>query len=102
MGDRLAMKCTEAVETSISEHYNDQVRQVILLSSKMDPETQKNDIDVYEKFTRDLVEFRDDEIEHLNHAKENTRDLKESIAERVFVGIISGGCRLAVEVGKRV
>ncbi len=51
MGREAAMACTVAVETEISQHYNDQLRELI---EKAPEEVELRDV---------LTRFRDDEIE---------------------------------------
>uniref|UniRef100_A0A3B5K8P8 Coenzyme Q7, hydroxylase n=1 Tax=Takifugu rubripes TaxID=31033 RepID=A0A3B5K8P8_TAKRU len=53
LGKEWAMACTVAVEESISEHYNSQIRALM----ERDPER-------YTELLHVLKEFRDDEMEH--------------------------------------
>ncbi|KAJ3339100.1 ubiquinone biosynthesis monooxygenase Coq7 [Gonapodya sp. JEL0774] len=60
MGKEAAMACTEAVETVIGEHYNDQIRELL---EGNHPHTKE----LLEKLRR----FRDEELEHRDLALEN-------------------------------
>jgi ubiquinone biosynthesis monooxygenase Coq7 len=55
LGKEAAMACTVAVETSITEHYNDQLRELL----EHEPEKYGELLEVIKK-------FRDDEQEHHN------------------------------------
>ncbi|CAG8765270.1 14120_t:CDS:2, partial [Dentiscutata heterogama] len=57
MGKEAAMACTEAVETVIGEHYNDQLRDLLHIEN----------VDV-EDLKKIIKEFRDDELHHLDTA----------------------------------
>jgi ubiquinone biosynthesis monooxygenase Coq7 len=59
MGKETAMMCTEAVETVIGGHYNDQLRELANIKNK--------DVDELRKV---IKQFRDDELEHLDTAVE--------------------------------
>ena len=54
------MACTVAVEESIGEHYNDQIRALL----EDDPEAHRDLLEI-------IKEFRDDELEHLNTGLEH-------------------------------
>lgn len=64
LGEKAAMACTEAVETEIGTHYNDQLR--VLIDMLSDPEL-KPLMDDEKGELRGLVDtirqFRDDELE---------------------------------------
>eukprot|EP00057_Strongylocentrotus_purpuratus_P007053 XP_011661527.1 PREDICTED: ubiquinone biosynthesis protein COQ7 homolog [Strongylocentrotus purpuratus] len=60
MGKEAAMACTVAVEESIGQHYNDQIRALI----EDDPEVHKELLEI-------IKQFRDEELEHLNTGLEN-------------------------------
>ncbi|CAH8639321.1 unnamed protein product [Heterobilharzia americana] len=53
LGSKSAMACTVAVESVISEHYNNQIRELM----ESCPET-------YQELLQTLKKFRDEEIEH--------------------------------------
>jgi 3-demethoxyubiquinol 3-hydroxylase len=98
MGDRMAMKCTEAVETAIGDHYNDQVRIVVDLEKNETDDVNRAELN---QFAKDLVEFRDEELEHLEHAKAHNTDPETSF-EKAFVAVISGGCKIAVKLAQKI
>jgi len=91
MGREAAMACTEAVETAIGEHYNDQLREL-------------------EEFPQDhasipllrgvIEEFRDDELEHLNTAIDY--DSQKAPGHALLTTVVEKGCEFAIEACKRV
>ncbi|CEQ39291.1 SPOSA6832_00801, partial [Sporobolomyces salmonicolor] len=91
MGRRAAMACTEAVETVIGEHYNEQLDQL----KKDFPDHPS--IPLLEKI---LVEFRDDELEHLDTAIEN--ESQQAPAYALLSAVIAGGCRWAIGATSRI
>ena len=64
LGKEAAMACTVAVEASITEHYNDQIRQL----ANTDPETHRELIET-------ITKFRDEEQEHHDIGLENDAEL---------------------------
>ncbi|EGC31609.1 hypothetical protein DICPUDRAFT_92759 [Dictyostelium purpureum] len=63
MGKEAAMAVTVAVETVISDHYNDQLRQL-------------NDYEIDDKDLRETIKkFRDDEMEHMHIGIEHDAEL---------------------------
>lgn len=99
MGREATMACTEAVETEIGIHYNEQI--VTLLDwfaeakergDQLDPEL----VDMLEM----LKTTRDEELEHLDHAVAN--DAKEAKPYDPLVGLIRLGCRTAINVIEKV
>jgi len=89
MGKNAAMACTEAVETTIVEHYNDQLRQLL----KDDPEKHKELMDAIKK-------FRDEEQEHHDIAIEE--GAKQTVGYTVLNNVIKGICHVAIETTKRI
>lgn len=92
MGTKAAMACTEAVETVIGTHYNDQLREII----KMAPDSEE-----IEGLKETIKQFRDDELEHLDTAV-NDWDAKNAPAYPVLTEVIKGTCRAAIWVSERV
>lgn len=92
MGTKAAMACTEAVETVIGTHYNDQLREII----KMQPGSRE-----IEGLKDVIKEFRDDELEHLDTAV-NDWDAKNAPAYPVLTEVIKGICRVAIKVSEKV
>ncbi|PFH47058.1 hypothetical protein AMATHDRAFT_68522 [Amanita thiersii Skay4041] len=90
-GKETAMACTEAVETVIGEHYEDQLRDL-------------------EKVTADhpsiallravVEEFKIDELEHLDIAVDNHS--QRAPAHALFSSIIGTGCRIAIKLCKSI
>jgi len=89
MGVQAAMACTEAVETVIGNHYNDQLRELLLIDH---PEVEK---------LRDIVKkFRDEEIEHLDMAV--GANAKDAVFYDALGAIVRTGCQVAIEIAKKV
>ncbi|XP_029432754.1 5-demethoxyubiquinone hydroxylase, mitochondrial isoform X2 [Rhinatrema bivittatum] len=68
LGKEGAMACTVAVEESISEHYNNQIRTLM----ELDPEKYKELLQIIKK-------FRDDELEHHDTGLEFDAELKMAL-----------------------
>jgi 3-demethoxyubiquinol 3-hydroxylase len=99
LGRKAAMACTEAVETEIGGHYNEQVRVLLDMMERME----ENGEDVGEELrelTSTIKRIRDEELEHLDHAVEN--DAKQAEPYDLLTGIIRAGCRSAIWVSERV
>ncbi|KAG8217418.1 COQ7-domain-containing protein [Butyriboletus roseoflavus] len=89
-GKEAAMACTEAVETVIGEHYDDQLEEFksLPLSHPSVP------------LLRDVIkELRDDELEHLDTAVEHHS--QRAPAHALLSTVIGGGCKFAIELCKR-
>ncbi|KAI0423958.1 ubiquinone biosynthesis protein COQ7 [Xylaria sp. FL1042] len=99
MGREAAMACTEAVETEIGEHYNNQIRSLLEMFEQWEAEG----YEVGPEF-RDLIStlrrIRDEELEHLDHAVEH--DAKEARPYWLLTNIIRAGCRGAIWTSERV
>src|SRR5688572_17360894 len=85
MSEEAAMACTDAVETEIDRHYGRQLEEL----GDDDPE-----------FAADIAEFRAEEVEHRESAR-------EAGAERAFgypllTAAVRAGCRLAIGLSKRI
>lgn len=99
MGREAAMACTEAVETEIGGHYNEQVRE--LLAWARDCENKGEDLgEEMRVLIEDIRRIRDEELEHLDHAVEN--DAKEANPYELLTGVIRAGCRGAIWVSEKV
>ena len=98
MGREAAMACTEAVETEIGGHYNDQVRELGGWVREMEDRGEG-----VPEGLRDLVErirvVRDEELEHLDTAVEN--DAHQVVGWPVLTAVVRGGCRGAIWVAGR-
>ncbi|XP_061080446.1 5-demethoxyubiquinone hydroxylase, mitochondrial [Conger conger] len=89
LGKAGAMACTVAVEESISEHYNSQIRALM----EADP-------DRYEELLQLIKQFRDDEIEHHDTGLEH--DAESAPAYGLLKTVIQMGCRAAIYASKRI
>lgn len=99
MGREAAMACTEAVETEIGGHYNEQVRE--LLAWARDCENKGEELgEEMRVLIDDIRRIRDEELEHLDHAVEN--DAKEAKPYELLTGVIRAGCRGAIWVSEKV
>ncbi|KAJ3050284.1 ubiquinone biosynthesis monooxygenase Coq7 [Rhizophlyctis rosea] len=89
MGKEAAMACTEAVETVIGHHYNDQLRELLKINH---PEVNK---------LRHIIKrFRDEELEHLDTAVE--QDAKLAPGYEALAAVIQQGCKAAIWVAAKV
>jgi len=91
MGREAAMACTEAVETVIGEHYDDQLRDLEALNSS------HPSIPVLKDLVREL---RDDELEHLDLAVNHNS--QRAPAHALLSAVIEGGCIAAIQICKRI
>ncbi|KAJ5153286.1 uncharacterized protein N7482_009764 [Penicillium canariense] len=99
LGREAAMACTEAVETEIGSHYNEQVREILMWEA--DAERRGEELD--EELKEMLATFRrirDEELEHLDHAVAN--DSKEAKPYDPLVDAIRLGCRTAIKISEKV
>ena len=85
MGERAAMACTEAVETEIDLHYGEQLDQL----GDSDPE-----------LTADIADFRAEEVEHRETAREH--GAAQAFGYPVLTFAIRAGCRAAIALSKRI
>lgn len=91
MGPESAMACTEAVETVIGEHYNDQLREM---------ESFPDDHPSVPLLREVIKEFRDDELEHLDIAVEN---FSQRAPGHAFLSSCIGAvCTIGIELCKRI
>jgi len=91
MGKEATMACTEAVETVIGEHYDDQLKDLDSFSS------QHPSIPLLKEV---IKEFRDDELEHLDIAVDNFS--QRAPAHALLSSIVGAGCKVAIELCKRI
>ncbi|KAG0256683.1 hypothetical protein DFQ27_005543 [Actinomortierella ambigua] len=89
MGKEAAMACTEAVETVIGGHYNDQLRELLKIDHP--------DID---KLRTIVQQFRDDELEHLETALDH--DAQKAPNHELLSNFIKQGCKLAIYISSKV
>jgi ubiquinone biosynthesis monooxygenase Coq7 len=89
-GEKMAMALTSAVEEVITEHYNDQIREVHELGLR---ETEA-------PLRKLLVQFRDDEAEH--RATAIHHHALEAPFYEAFSRLVKAGCLTAIFVAERV
>lgn len=94
LGPRSAMACTEAVESVIGEHYDDQLKELKTI-------LEKEDVHPSLPLLSDIIkEFRDDELEHLDTAVEN--ESQQAAGHALLSAVIAAGCRGAIWVASKV
>ena len=85
MSEQAALACTDAVETEIDRHYGRQLDDL----GDDDPE-----------LARDIAEFRAEEIEHRDSARE--AGATKAVGYPLLTAAIRGGCKVAIELSKRI
>ena len=85
MSEQAALACTDAVETEIDRHYADQLAEI----GEDDPE-----------LAADILEFQAEELEHRDSAR--TAGAANAIGYPILTATIRAGCRLAIELSKRI
>ncbi|XP_037938649.1 5-demethoxyubiquinone hydroxylase, mitochondrial isoform X2 [Teleopsis dalmanni] len=88
MGEKAAMACTVAVETTIVEHYNDQLRKIM--------ETDKPDKELLKVITK----FRDEEQEHHDTGIEHGAE--QAPFYETMTTLIKYGCKAAIAISKKI
>ncbi|XP_078347728.1 NADPH-dependent 3-demethoxyubiquinone 3-hydroxylase, mitochondrial-like [Oculina patagonica] len=91
LGKEAAMACTVAVEDVISEHYDNQLRE--LLTSEGVTKENKELLDTIQK-------FRDDELEHLHIGEEH--DAEKAPMYQALTTVIQTGCKAAIWLSERI
>lgn len=86
LGEKAAHACTEAVETVIEKHYDDQVKEL---------ETQGDT-----EFAPMFAKFRDEEAAHKHFAVEE--GAHEAPGYPLLSAVIKAGCRVAIKVSEKV
>ncbi|KAI1762609.1 COQ7-domain-containing protein [Hypoxylon sp. FL1150] len=99
MGREAAMACTEAVETEIGGHYNNQIRTLLEMFDQWEAEGYEVGGE-FQDLIKTLRRIRDEELEHLDHAVDN--DAKKAEPHWLLTGVIRLGCRGAIWVSERV
>ena len=99
MGREAAMACTEAVETEIGNHYNEQVRELFKWMQELKANGEEIDPELLQLIDT-IKRIRDEELEHLDHAVEN--DAKEALPYEPLTNVIRYGCRGAIWLSERV
>jgi len=85
MSEEAALACTDAVETEIDRHYSQQLSEL----GDADPE-----------LAADIEEFRAEELEHRDTARE--AGAANALGYPLLTAAIRAGCRVAIELSKRV
>ena len=85
MGEKAALACTDAVETEIDRHYGEQLEAL----GDDDPE-----------LARDIAEFRAEELEHRDSARE--AGAAQAAGYPLLTAAIRAGCRVAIGLSKRI
>jgi ubiquinone biosynthesis monooxygenase Coq7 len=85
ISEKAALACTDAVETVIDRHYGEQLSEL----GEDDPE-----------LAADIADFRADELEHRDSARE--AGAAGAIGYPVLTAAIRAGCRVAIELSKRI
>ncbi|KDQ59416.1 hypothetical protein JAAARDRAFT_205469 [Jaapia argillacea MUCL 33604] len=91
MSKEAAMACTEAVETVIGEHYDDQLKEMDGFTTTHPSLPLLKDV---------IREFRDDELEHLDTAVEHHS--QRAPAHALLSTVVGAGCKVAIELCKRI
>ncbi|KAI6710296.1 ubiquinone biosynthesis protein CAT5 [Diplocarpon mali] len=99
MGREAAMACTEAVETEIGGHYNEQVGVLLEMAERMEKSGETIGEDL-KQLIANIKKIRDEELEHLDHALEN--DAQKAVPHELLTGVIRAGCRAAIRVSERI
>ncbi|RUS33846.1 ubiquinone biosynthesis protein Coq7 [Jimgerdemannia flammicorona] len=90
MGKEAAMACTEAVETVISDHYEDQLRELVKLTPSED----------IKELSEVVSQFRDEELEHHDIAVDF--DARNAPLHGPLSTVIGQGCKAAIWVATRI
>lgn len=85
ISEEAALACTDAVETEIDRHYGAQLADL----GDDDPE-----------LAGDIEEFRADEVEHRDSAR--AAGATNAVGYPLLTAAIRAGCRVAIELSKRV
>jgi len=85
MSEKAALACTDAVETEIDRHYQQQLDEL----GDDDPE-----------FSADIAEFRAEELEHRDTAR--AAGAAEAVGYPILTAAIRAGCRVAIGLSKRI
>jgi ubiquinone biosynthesis monooxygenase Coq7 len=85
ISEKAALACTDAIETEIDLHYGEQLAEL----GDEDPE-----------LARDISDFRADELEHRDTARE--AGAAQAVGYPILTAAIRAGCRVAIELSKRI
>ena len=93
------MACTEAVETEIGQHYNGQVRELLVWMKDLEVAGEEVG-DELKELIETLKRIRDEELEHLDEAV--GEGAKEAKPYQLLNRIIRSGCKGAIWISERV
>ena len=85
ISEKAALACTDAVETEIDMHYSEQLREL----GADDPE-----------LAADIADFQADELEHRDTARQ--AGAASAPGYPLLTATIRAGCRVAIELSKRI
>ena len=85
LSERAAMACTDAVETEIDRHYQEQLDEL----GDEDPE-----------LAADIAQFREEELEHRDTAR--AAGSEQAVGYPLLSAAIRAGCRAAISLSKRL
>jgi ubiquinone biosynthesis monooxygenase Coq7 len=85
MSEQAALACTDAVETEIDKHYAAQLAEL----GSDDPE-----------LASDIAEFQTEELEHRDSAR--AAGATNAAGYPLLTAAIRAGCRVAIELSKRI
>ena len=85
LSEKAALACTDAIETEIDRHYGEQLNQL----GEDDPQ-----------LAADIAEFRVDELEHRDTAR--AAGAAQALGYPLLTAAIRAGCRVAIELSKRI
>jgi ubiquinone biosynthesis monooxygenase Coq7 len=85
ISEKAALACTDAVETEIDKHYSEQLREL----GADDPE-----------LAADIADFQADELEHRDTARQ--AGAASAPGYPLLTATIRAGCRVAIELSKRI
>jgi ubiquinone biosynthesis monooxygenase Coq7 len=85
MSEKAALACTDAVETEIDRHYAGQLAAL----GEDDPE-----------LAADIAEFQAEELEHRDIAR--AAGAAQAVGYPILTAAIRAGCRVAIELSKRI
>jgi len=92
LGREAAMACTVAVEATITEHYNDQIRALVAIKDELS-EDEREILEV-------ITKCRDDEQEHHDTGLE--QEAEKAFGYPVLNTVITTGCKVAIWASERV
>lgn len=93
IGPKTAMTCTEAVEKVITQHYNDQIREILAEGDAIDSQY------ILDK----LSKFRDDEQHHHDTAHEHNSAEQGQVNQSTTLNqAIDSICRASIKIAEKV